>query len=386
MSELIEDQDNLKLMEELVSGNAVSVNISDLSRIIGKHRNTIKSKVEAIFEHNILDPPIYPFRGLYKVYPLLAVIHMDIPDGKECKDGIIKWIKEDPQIFAAFRTRQGEYDTILFTYHEDITSAQLWMSTVPSILKINYCVTEDQSYFESSTAYFSNQLMIKYNPSTGINLIERDFKEKGGLTLRGYELTELDLDILRCLVNGKGIKTNNRLLCEKTGLHRKTIEKRISALQEEGYLGEPLCRFPNFFVPPNYLLTYILLQFKELDERVINELIMDTNVPIAIQTIHGKYNVLLFGNHSSLDEHLRWEERYRTMFPDSFGSAQITYLSPEMTINFNQQTVSLCYIWSKLGKTKEMDLGRTIRQMEKVRARILYNISDKVLTQNKSQH
>ncbi|TFH13771.1 hypothetical protein E4H04_11405 [Candidatus Bathyarchaeota archaeon] len=373
MSELLEERDNLNLMEELVSGDAVSVNISELSRILGKHRNTIKNKVDAILEHKIIDPPIYPFHGLYRVYPLLAVVYLDIPDGKEYTEGIIKWIKEDPQIFAAYRTRQGEYDTLLFTYHENITAYQLWMSTVPSILQINYGVPEDQANFESSTAYFSNQLMIKYNPSTGINLIERDFKEKGGLKLRGYELDELDLDILRCLVNGMGIKTNNTLLCEKTGLHRKTIEKRIEALQQEGILGAPVCRFPNFFVPPNYLLTYVLIQFKQLDEKVLNELIIDTSIPIAIQTIHGKFNMLLFGNHSSLDEHLRWEEGYRTMFPDSFCSAQITYLSPEMTIYFNQQTVSLCYIRSRLGETKGVDLGRTIRQLEKARARVLYN-------------
>ncbi len=374
MSELLEERDNLKLMEELVSGNAVSVNISELSRILGKHRNTIKNKVDAILEHKIIDPPIYPFHGLYRVYPLLAVVHLDIPDAKDCTECIIRWIREDPQIFAAFRSRQGEYDTLLFTYHENITAYQLWMSTVPSILKINYGVQESEANFESSTAYFSNQLMIKYNPSTGINLIERDFKEKGGLKLRGYDLDELDLDILRCLVNGKGIKTNNTLLCEKTGLHRKTIEKRIEALQQEGVLGAPVCRFPNFFVPPNYLLTYILIQFKELDEKVLNELIIDTSIPIAIQTIHGKFNMLLFGNHSSLDEHLKWEESYRTMFPDSFGSAQITYLSPEMTINFNQQTVSLCYIRSKLGAAKDVDLGRTIRQLERARARVLYNL------------
>jgi len=374
MSELLEDMNNLKLMEELVSGNAVSVNISELSRILGKHRNTIKNKVDAILEHHIIDPPTYPFHGLYRVYPLLAVVHLDIPDAKDCTEGIIKWIKEDPQIFAAFRTRQGEYDTLLFTYHEDITAYQLWMSTVPSILKINYGVTEDQCNFESSTAYFSNQLMIKYNPSTGINLIEKDFRENNGLKLRGYDLDELDLDILRCLVNGKGIKTNNTMLCEKTGLHRKTIEKRIEAMQKDGLLGIPLCRFPNFFVPPNYLLTYILVQFKQLDERVLNEVIIDTSIPIAIQTIYGKFNMILFGNHTGLDEHLRGEGNYRNMFPDSFGSAQITYLSPEMTINFNQQIVSLSYIRSKLGAMKDMDLGRTIRQLEQARARVLYNL------------
>ena len=48
MSEMLDDMDNLKLMEELISGNAVSVNISELARILGKHRNTIKNKVDAL--------------------------------------------------------------------------------------------------------------------------------------------------------------------------------------------------------------------------------------------------------------------------------------------------------------------------------------------------
>ena len=374
MSELLEDRNNLKLMDELVSGHAVSVNISELSRLLGRHRNTIKNKVDEIFNHKIIDPPVYPFHGLYKVYPLLAVVNLDIPDGKDATEKIIRWVKEDPHIFAAFRSRQGEYDTILFTYHEDITAYQLWMTTVPSILMINYGVKEEHAKFESSTAYFSNQLMIKYNPSTGINLIEKDFQKKGELELRGYKLDDLDLNIIRCLVNGKGIKTNHTLLCERTGLHWKTIEKRIIALKEGGLLGEPVSRFPNFFVPPNYLLTYVLVQFKKLDERVLNEIIIDTNIPIAIQTIHGKFNLLMFGNHSSLNDHLQWEERYRTMFPDSFGSAQITYLSPEMTINSNQQMVSLSHIREKLGESREMDLGRTIRQLERARARVLYNL------------
>ncbi len=374
MSELLNDIDNLKLLEELVSGHAVSVNISELSRTLGKHRNTIKNKVDALLEHKILHDPFYPFNGLYRVYPLLGIIKLDIPDCKDCTDKIIQWIKEDPQIFAAFKSRQNEFDTLLFTYHENITSYQIWMSTIPSILKIKYGVEEEYSHFNSSTSYFSNQLMIKYNPSTGINLIEQDFNKNGKITLRGYDLDQLDIDIMKCLVNGKGIKTNQSILCERTGLHRKTIEKRIETLIEERLILEPVCRFPNFFVPPNYLLTYTLIQFKQLDEKVINEIIIDPNIPIAILTIHNKFNMLLFGNHTSLDDHLKWEERYRNNFPDSFGSAEIVYLSPEMNINFDQQIVSLSYIKNRLGEKPEMDLSSTIRLLERARARIFYNI------------
>ena len=71
---------------------------------------------------------------------------------------------------------------------------------------------------------------------------------------------------------------------------------------------------------------------------------------------------------------LKSEEKYRELFPDSFGSAEITYLSPEMMINFNQQLVALSYIRSRLGEPTEMDLGRTIRQLERARARVLFNL------------
>jgi hypothetical protein len=45
-----------------------------------------------------------------------------------------------------------------------------------------------------------------------------------------------------------------------------------------------------------------------------------------------------------------------------------------MTINFNQQVVALSYIRGRLGESTEIDLGRTIRQLERARARVLYNL------------
>ncbi len=373
MKNLLDDKENLELLEELVSGNALSVNISVLSRILNKHRNTIKKKVENIFKYKIVDPPVFPFSGLYKVYPLLAVINLDIPDEEQYSDKVEKWVKEDPYIFAAFRSRQGEYDTLLFTYHENITNYQLWMLSIPSILKLKYGVSEEHANFTSSTSYFSNQLMIKYNPSTGINLMEADLKKEGKLTIRGYNLDELDLKILMCLVYGKGIKINISSLSKKFKLHRKTIDKRISMLLKARLISEPICRFPNFFVPPNYLLTYMLVDLKKMDEKFIRDIIMDPNIPIAIQTIHGKYNLLIFGNHRSIDDQLRWEEKYRKKFCDSFRSASITYLSPEMTISFSQQIVSLSYIRKKLVQDNGIDLGRTIQSLRRARAQLLYD-------------
>ena len=359
MSDLLDDRENLVLLESLVSGDAVSVNFSALSKILDKHRNTIKKKVEAIFDHRIIDRPICPFLGLYKVYPLLAVVRMNLPED----ENFVRWVKEDPHIFAAFRSRQGEYDTLLFIYQQSITSYQMWMESLPSILKLNYGISEKDAKLVSSTAYFSNQLMVKYDPSSGISLMERDFKEKGELTLNEHELDEIDLKIIRRLVSGEGIKISQTLLCQKTGLHRKTVEKRIGALLKEGLISEPMCRFPNFFVPPNYVLTYSLFDIKDSKEKVIQEIRKDPHVPIAIRIIHERYNLLLFGNHRGISDHLRWEEGYRKRFPDSFGSANITYLSPEMTISFDQQIVSLSIFKDRLERSRGRELRKRIQSI-----------------------
>ena len=337
----------------------MSVNLSVLSKILDKHRNTIKKKVENIFNHNILNQPIFPFLGLYKIYPLLVVVQMNIPEDEKFK----KWVREDPHIFAAFKFREGDYNILLFMYHQDVTAYQLYMDNLPSILKLKYGISEKDTQIISNTTYFSNQLMIKYNPSSGINLIERDFKNKEEVNIKGYNIDKLDLQIMKCLVSGKGIKVNNTFLCDITKLHRKTIEKRISSLLKEGWISEPVCRFPSFFVPPNYVLSYSLFEVKKSKENIINEIIKDPCIPIALKIIHGKYNLLVFSNHLSVSDHLKWEEDYRLRFPDSFGSASITYLSPEMTISFDQQIVSLSIIRDRLERSKGKELRETIQYL-----------------------
>ena len=357
MTGLLDDRDNLILLENLVSGNAVSVNFSSLSRMLGKHRNTIKKKVESIFNYKIIDRPVFPFRGLYKVYPLLVAVQIDMPEN----ENFMKWIKEDSHIFAAFRSRQGDYNTLLFVYHNNITNYQLWRESLPSILKLKYRISERDSAFVSNTSYFSNQLMIKYDPSSGMNLIEGDFYKNGELSFNGYTLDELDLKIVKSLVSGEGMKVNSNLLCSESGLHRKTIEKRINALLREGFLSDPVCRFPNFFVPPHYVLAYSLFEIKKSKGKVIEELKKDPHIPIAFKIIQGKYNMLLFGNHKNISDHLRWEEGYRHRFPGSFGSANITYLSPETTISFDQQIVSLGIISDRLESIRGKDLRKILQ-------------------------
>lgn len=357
MVELLSDQTNLTLLENIVSGKAVNVNFSALSRLLQKHRNTIKKKVEKLFEFQIINHPICPFLGLYRIYPLLVAVQIDLPH----HENFVTWVKEDPHIFAAFRSRQGDYNTLLFVYHENITSYQMWMESLPSVLKLKYGIPKDAATFLSNTAYFSNQLMIKYEPSSGIYLMEREFQEKGYLTIHGYNFDTLDLEILKSLLTGKGMKVNLTLLCSKSGLHRKTVEKRIRSFIDEGFIYKPVCRFPNFFVPPHYVLAYSLFELKKSKEKVINEIKKDPHIPIALKIVHGKYNLLVFGNYTSISDHLRWEEMFRRRFHSAFGSVNITYLSPEVTISFDQQIVALSIIRDQLERLRGKELRKTVQ-------------------------
>jgi predicted transcriptional regulator len=237
----------------------------------------------------------------------------------------------------------------------------LWMESLSSTLQLQYGVSEASANFESSTTYFSNQRAIKYEPSSGIHLIESDFQQKGAITINDYALDETDLEILKNLIQGNGIKTNYSLLCKKTHLHRKTVDKRITTFLTEGVLSRPLCRFPNYFVPPNYILTYSLFEIKKSHEKLIREIVRDPHVSIAYKILYGKFNFLLFGNHSNIGDHLKWEEGYREKFPDAIGSVNITYLSPQMTIAFHRQIVPLSLIQSKLQSLRGKQLRQTMK-------------------------
>jgi hypothetical protein len=70
--ELLEDETNLLLLRSLVSGESLSVNINALSRILRKHRNTIRKEVLRLLEYRVVNPPVCPFFGLHKEYPLLV--------------------------------------------------------------------------------------------------------------------------------------------------------------------------------------------------------------------------------------------------------------------------------------------------------------------------
>ncbi|MHA2029528.1 MAG: hypothetical protein ACW99Q_09065 [Candidatus Kariarchaeaceae archaeon] len=98
MSNLLEDPVNLKLSELLCEGTGVEVNVSELSRILNKHRNTIDDRISKLLSSNIVDPPFCHFTHLLDAFPLMVIEKADYP-----RDTLTNhFIETDPYIEAAY--------------------------------------------------------------------------------------------------------------------------------------------------------------------------------------------------------------------------------------------------------------------------------------------
>jgi len=345
IADSLKEELNLRLLRNICSGNGLDVNLSYLSRHLRRHRNSIRERVRNLLSHKIIDRPIFPFFGLFKEYPLLVAAYADLPDSERVNE----WLRNDRNVFAAFRVREGEYNIMLFEFHESVWDYHIWRDA----LVLEDKIPRRGERAPSTVYYFANQLIEKYDPTAGATLIEEEFKgKKDRIDINGYEIDRLALQVLQHLVNGEGIKVNENLLSKELGVHRRTIAKRISKLRDAGLILDPCCRFPSFFVPPNYLLVFSMVEIRDSREQIIRDIQRDPHVSLAYRISEGRFNTLLFESHLSIEDHLIWEKEYSDRYPGCFGSTKINYLSPRMTISIDQQKVSLGIIDDKLGEVR----------------------------------
>jgi predicted transcriptional regulator/DNA-binding Lrp family transcriptional regulator len=352
ISNLLEDKDNLDIIESLVKGESVTVNYSELGRILEKNRGTVQNRVEKLLINNIIEPPSFPFYYIFSAYPLLMITNMDIPDCEECNPRIHKWIREETRIVASYKCEQGEYGSLIFSLHESLMRGHEWMANIPDVLEKQYNVEKTHATFNSNTIYVSNQLMLKYEPSTCVKILERE-QEKGELELCGYPLDKLDLTIIKTLLSGEGIKYNRNKIHRQTGLHYKTIKKRVDTLLENKILLRPVCNFPNLFTPPGHLLSYMFLNVNYAEESEVNSLMRNVDMSVIWKSILSKYNMLGFHIHRDLND------LYGELTPSDrcysiMENAQVRYLSPLPLKRFNFKDLSLDYITSQKEKIKNL--------------------------------
>jgi DNA-binding Lrp family transcriptional regulator len=339
MEKLLNDELNLKILKDICSGQGIDVNISELSKLLKKHRNTIRDRVDALFKNEIINRPIFPFNWLFFEYPLMVIARADLPRDTQTK----KFIENDPHIFAAFFKKDEIYNTFLIEYHKDIDSHQKWRDTLVKDGKL----PPRETRYPSDVMYFSNKNFIKYNPGQMMQLIEKDIEYHKGI-INNYKLDKLSVQILKKLVHGEGIKTNEYFLAEKHGIHRKTIERRISKLLEEKIVLSPICRFPRLLVPPDYTLVLSLVEIRKNPDQITGAWRADPHIPIILPASTGRYTHLLFSSFYRIKEHLEWEENLDLRFPGCIGAIWNKYLSPSMMFSIAQQFVSLEIIKSYL--------------------------------------
>ena len=339
LNDLLNDELNLKLLFNICSGTGVNVNISELSRSLNKHRNTIKDRVTKLFENKIIDKPIYPFSWIHSEYPLLVIERADLPRDQLTN----KFIEEDPHIFAAFFKKDEEYNTLLIEYFRDIEHHQDWREALVKEGKL----PPKKDRYPSDIMYFSNKSYIKNNPAQMALLLERDIKIHNGV-INDNQLDDLSLKILKKLTLGEAIHTNERFLAKQLGVHRKTVERRINDLFSEKIVFPPVCFFPRFLVPPDYMLVLSLKEIKKNANSVLRTWNNDIHVPIILRASIGRYTHLLFSCFYRVRDHLQWEEEYDQRFPDCIGAVNNRYLSPSMMFSIAQQYVSLELIKHKL--------------------------------------
>ncbi len=344
MSELLSNHINLDILENLCSGVGVDINISKLAKTFNRHRNTIKSQVNNLFQYKIINKPIYPLAWLYQEYPLMVIARAELPRN----DSIVQWFKKDKHIFAVFYVRDEEYDTLLIEFHKDFHSYSKWKKNIRNETHNSIKDVRNPAH----ALIFSTRDMIKYQPHSPIFMMEDKFN-KGELTeLNGYKINTLNLQILKKLVTGECIRTNENLLARKLELHRRTVDRHITMLIENGIIGSPVCRFPRFFVPPNQIMVYYLMEIKRKKKEIHEAILLDPHISMALEAGIGNYNIVMFGVFASVEDHFIWEEKYDQKFKDSVGAMKKIYLSPRMAVPIDQQKVSLEIIKEKRSELK----------------------------------
>ena len=308
------------LLRSLVYGNGVSVNILGLTKALKKHRNTVRKRVQEIFENRVLKPPFFPFVSLFREYPLLVLTEVSLP----YDDEVIKWFREDPHIFAAFRSRYSQYNTLLVLYHKDITSYELWREKLAVDRKLP---SVDGYLGPSSTFFYSNQLMVKFEPNAPVYLMEEELKTKGEVLVNEYKLDRLSFQIVKLLAEGKCIKLNESQLAKQLGLNRSAVVRKTQEFIDKEWISNPVCRFPGFFTPPNYVLGICKMEIRSKKQAFIQNLRKDPHVTMALNASQDEYNILLFAAFKNLDEELRWEIQNDMRFPTAIGKVDVHFYS-----------------------------------------------------------
>ena len=353
MKDLLNNELNLQLLDYIVSGEGVEINVSELSKKLIKHRNTIKDRVTELLKYKIINKPQYPFPWLFSEYPLMVISRTNFSRDEKTRH----FIEYNNHIFAAFFFKEEEYNTLMISFHKNVCEHQRWREHIIS----NEIIPKREDGYPSQVLHLGTGCFIKHNPSITIKLIEQNIMDEKQTHIKGLKIDKISLNILKMLLRGDGIRTNEHFLAKKLNVHRRTIERRIDNLRKAGIIRRPVCFFPRVIVPPEYVLVKSLFQIKKQQESVLKILKNDSHITWIIKAVTGKggYNLVLFSSFYRIEDHLAWQEQLDQRFPGCIGAIKDTYLSPKMTFSIDPEYVSSCIIKDKLNHIHAKELKKT---------------------------
>jgi len=341
-------ESTFKLLLLLCAGEGVDINVSALSNKLNKHRNTIKDRIERLLEHKIIEKPVYPLLWLFTEYPLLVISKDKLYRDENTRT----YIENDPHIFAGYFFQEEVYNTLTIQFHEDLYSYQIWCDKVLE----NGKIIREEDRYPPDALLFSTKRILKYDTSTPFRIIERGFKKGVIKEIGNFKLDSLSINILKMILNGKAIRTNENSLARTLNVNRNTIIRQIQNLLEKGIIGKPTSRFPLAIVPPDYMLIFSLIEIKKRCEEVAEFIRRDPRVPLLIKTNAGRYNYFVASTFKTVEDHIKWQEKYTQNFHACIEAIKNTYLSPAMTFSINPNSVSLELIKKKLQLLQECTL------------------------------
>ncbi|MGY5858814.1 MAG: hypothetical protein RTU63_05555 [Candidatus Thorarchaeota archaeon] len=355
MSELLNDPLNVDILRLACSGQGVDVNISELATLLGKHRNTIQTRYDALLQHEIIDPPFLPFQWLMSELPLFVIEKISLPRNPKTN----LWIELDPYILAAFFVKEEEYNTLMVELHKNLYDYQLWKER---ILGEDQVLLKDGSEYIPSEPYFlSTKAILKDSPESALETFGNNFRRGYHPKINDLELDDVSVKLVQALIAGKGVHVNPNALAKSLDVHRKTIQRRLDMLLEEKIVSPPACRFPRIWTPPDYFLVISLHEIRKNKDRISKLLVEDPHVTLMFRASVGRYNLLTFNCFYRMNDYLAWQEEYDQRFPETFGAVKNFYLSPAMTFAINQHYVSQEYLNTQKAKLRGRDLMDSIK-------------------------
>ncbi|MFX1248397.1 MAG: hypothetical protein ACFFBQ_13510, partial [Promethearchaeota archaeon] len=205
-------------------------------------------------------------------------------------------------------------------------------------------ITLKEEIYPSEAYFLTMKNLIKYDPTIAVQILEINYKNQHHTVLNGLRINDFRLELIKLLLNGKGIRTNEYHISEILNVHRRTVKRRIDKLLDHRVIDNPVCCFPRVWVPPEYFLVFSLFEIKNKKELLLRALKNDPHIPILFRAIVDRFNLALFGNFYKMEDFLEWAEEYDQRFPGCIGAVKNTFLSPSMTFSIAHNYVTLTFL------------------------------------------